>query len=138
MSDDLRFKDAAGREWYCRVDWAAMRRSVAVGVDLSQVEAHLGDFFRGSTKLLDALWAVIGPAATAVGVSQEQFESGIVGEGMERARVALLAGVRDFFPKSRAEVIDAAESELHGEIRSLLSQSRRQFTDLPEPLESTH
>lgn len=126
-----RFKDAAGREWFCRVDWSAIRRSAAGGVDLSMLESHLGDFYRGSILLVDALWAVLGPEADKQNIDRETFEAGMVGEAMVRGREALLAGCTDFFPSQRAKLMHAANAEIVAEIRGLLSLSQKQSTELP-------
>lgn len=127
-ADRQRFKDAAGREWFCRVDWSAMRRSEAAGVDLSIVEQYLGEFYRGSHKLVDALWSVLGPSAHEQQISREQFESGITGEAMVRGREALLAGCEVFFPSGRAMLMQQANAEIGAEIRGLLDRSRKQST----------
>lgn len=130
------FADAVGRRWFLRVDWAAMRRAKAVGVDLSRVEEQLGDFARGSLLLADTIWAVVSDAAADCGVSKEQFESGLTGEAMERGRVALLEGVEDFFPSGRAELIRAAATEVDAEIQSLRDRLRKPSTESPERSES--
>jgi hypothetical protein len=129
--DPKLFKDAAGREWFCRVDWAAIRRSEAAGVDLSSIEEHLGAFHRGSIKLVDALWAVLQPAAETKGVTLEQFELGIRGTVLDTSREALLAGVSDFFPPLRSRLMRAANAEVTAEIQSLVSQSTRQSIASP-------
>lgn len=130
------FADAAGRRWFCGVDWAAMRRAKAVGIDLSRCEEHLGDFARGSTALVDALWAVVALRATEEQVTKEMFEAGLTGEAMERGRVALLEGVEDFFPSGRAELIRAAATEVDAEIQSLRDQLRKPSIESPERSES--
>jgi hypothetical protein len=131
----MRFKDNLGREWFCRVDWGAMRRSEAAGVDLSMVEVYMADFHRGSIKLIDALWAVLSPAAKAAEVTKEQFEQAMGGEAMILGREALLAGCKDFFPPSRAELITQADREISAEIRGLLKPLPKPSTVSPEKSE---
>ena len=122
----MQFTDNNGRQWVCRVTWAAIRRSQAAGVDLAMVEQHLGDFYRCGQSLMDALWAVCGPGANC---SQEQFEEAICGETLEAAREALLAGVVDFFPKSRAKLITAAVAEVREQLANLESQLPKPSTE---------
>lgn len=131
MTEKLFFEDIAGRGWCCRVDWSAMQRSQAAGVDLSRAEEYLGDFYRGSALLINALWAVVGPEATKVGVTREMFEQGIRGETIEAAREALLAGLEDFFPKSRGELMRVAADEVAAEIRALVEASRKRSIESP-------
>jgi hypothetical protein len=90
---------------------------------LSLVEEHLGDFCRGSIKLIDALWAVVGPDATTQQVTREQFEDALTGQHMDEARGALLEGLRDFFPSQRAELIAKAAAEVQGQMAQLLDST---------------
>lgn len=135
VKNPAKFKDALNREWFCRVDWAAMRRSVAADCDLSQIEGDIGDFHRGSVKLIDALWAVLSPEAAKVGVTLDQFEAGMFGEAIERGREALLAGVADFFPKARGLLIGQASQEVAAEIQALRDRLRKPSTGSQEKSE---
>lgn len=117
----LNFTDSQGSQWYCRITWAAMRRSTAAGVDLSLVEEHLGDFHRGSPKLIDALWAVLSPQAEEAKITREHFEDRMTGAVLEQAKDALLGGLEDFFPPSRGALIAAAEKEVKQQMEKLLA-----------------
>lgn len=117
------FDDAAGRTWSCRVDWAAMRRSKAAGVDLSKYEEHLEAFYMLGPELIDALWAVVSPQGKNPGMVETlvQFEQSLTGEHLERARDALAAGVCEFYPESRAAHIKAAVQAVEEQVQKILS-----------------
>lgn len=115
------FTDSKTRVWTCRITWAALRRSTAAGVDLSIVEDHLGDFYRGSPKMLDALWAVLSEDANTQNVDRDDFENSITGDTIESARDALLQGLKDFFPSQRAALIAAAAEDVKTQIEKLIS-----------------
>lgn len=118
------FKDAKGRVWNCHVTWGAIRRSAAADCDLSLVEELLGDFHRGSIKLVDALWCVIEPQAKRDNVTREDFEEQLCSDFIDEAREALLGGLRDFFPSDRANLIAAANDEVKSQMRNLLASQK--------------
>lgn len=124
-SSAFSFSDGVGVTWNCRVTWAAIRRSAAAGVDLSKIEDHLADFHRCSPALVDAVWAVCSMDAKSLDIDRDNFENRLSGEVLEAARVALIAGVEDFFPPGRARLIRAAENEVATQMRALLDQLPR-------------
>lgn len=121
------FEDNQGRKWSCRVTWAAIRRSANAGVDLSKVEEHLGEFYRGSASLVDALWAVCGIGMTDM--TRDDFETAIDKTVIDSAREALIAGVEDFFPESRAELIRAGVAEVEKQLADIRNQLRKPSTE---------
>jgi hypothetical protein len=129
---DSAFVDGTGLRWDCRVTWAAIRRSQAAGVDLTKVEEYLGDFYRCSPSLIDAIWSVVEPAAKAAGVTLEAFELRVGGENLEAARAALLAGLQNFFPKGRAVLIAAAVQSVEDQFEQIREQLPKQSTESPE------
>jgi len=130
---DSAFIDGTGSRWNCRVTWAAIRRSQAAGVDLTKVEEYLGDFYRCSPNLIDALWSVLEPACKEQGIrTLAEFEERVSGEVLEGARDALLEGLRDFFPKGRAILIQAAANDVEKQLRALYVQLPKQSTESPE------
>jgi len=127
------FPDNLGVMWTCRVTWAAIRRSQAAGVDLALVENHLGEFYQCSPKLIDALWSVLEPACKEQGIrTLAEFEERVSGEVLEGARDALLEGLRDFFPKGRAILIEAAANDVEKQLRALYVQLPKLSTESPE------
>lgn len=133
----MQFTDADGRQWGVRVDWKAMKRSRLAGVDLSMVEEMLGDFYRGSDKFIDALWAVISPEAAALKIDRDEFEGAIRGDAMQAARDALLEAVIGFFPSDRALMIQEANDQVREQMAELLSGLRKSSTEQPENVELT-
>ena len=121
---------AGDRTYTIRIDWAAMKRAKAAGVDLSLTEELLGDFFRGSPLLAEALWAICKPQAG--GLTQEQFEAPRRGQVLADAIDALVAGLVDFFPQQRGKAREAAVRQVKEQIEALLSGS----IDSREKLES--
>lgn len=126
------FTDCSGQRWDMRVDWAAMRRSAAAGVDLSKVEEYLGDFYRGSVSLVDAVWAVISPEAERMRVDRETFERRVSGEVLEQMIEALRGGLTNFFPSRRGELIELADAEIRRELTDLLIRFAKPSTDSEE------
>lgn len=117
------FTDASGREWSLNMDWGAMRRSRQAGVDLSMFEELLGDFYRGSDKLITALWAVVEPWAKSREFSREAFEDGVSGEVISTAREALVQSVVAFLPRDRAEMIVMASQDVQNQLAELAKAS---------------
>ncbi len=123
-----------------RVDWGAIRRSREAGVDLSMIEEMLGDFYRGSDRLITALWAVLSPTAKSEGIDKDTFESSVSGEAIAAARDALIESVAAFFPSDRRAMITVANSEVAHQIATLLkslpqaspSESTSASTEQPE------
>lgn len=104
------FVDATGRSWSLRLDWAAMRRAKAAGVDLSKIEEVIPDLYRCGTELAEAVWACLDMRGQAV--NRDDFEGALTGPAMDAARDALLAAVSDFFPESRRQFIEAARTDV--------------------------
>ncbi|MEM7557485.1 MAG: hypothetical protein AAF394_00045 [Planctomycetota bacterium] len=108
------FFDSDGGNWVLKVDWAAMRRALSVGVDLSIIEEHVADFLRGHPKLIDAIWAVA--KSTKKDLTVEEVESVVSGQVIEPATHALCEAVAMFYPEKRAASIRAAEKAVKQEI----------------------
>lgn len=131
------FTDATGRVWSGRVDWGAMRRSREAGVDLSTIEELLGDFYRGSDKLITALWAVMEPTARAEQCSREVFEGAVTGDVIAVARDALIDSVAAFFPSDRRAIITVTNHDVSQEFAALVSKSQKQSSGSPESAEES-
>jgi len=121
-SSAFSFSDDSGVSWNCRVTWAAIRRSAAAGVDLSKIEEYLGDFYRCSPLLVDAVWAVCCDDAYGLGVERPEFERRLTGDTLEAAREALISGIENFFPKGRGKLIRAAANEVAEQVAALVEQ----------------
>lgn len=123
------FTDGTGRVWALRLDWAAMRRAKAAGVDLSKIEEITPDLFRCGVELIESVWACLdlsrGP------VNRDEFEAALTGEVMPAARDALFAAVMDFFPESRRAYIAAARAQVEHEFAELRRQLALQGSNAP-------
>ena len=111
------FTDATGRVWSLRLDWQAMRRAKAAGVDLSKIEESLPDLYRCGVELSEAVWACLDLRGGAV--NRDEFESALVGDAMEAARDALLQAVIDFFPEHRRRLIAGAIADVRRQMAEL-------------------
>jgi len=134
MSTVTNFKDAQGHEWHISIDWAAMRRSAAAGVDLSKVEMYFGDWFRGSHTVVDALYAVCQPECERwkpAPLDRDSFEARIVGDVVPAAAEALVDALQNFFQKERAELLADAVQETKAEFAQLRAQLRKSSIGSP-------
>ena len=122
------FTDNDGRTWVLRVTWAAMRRSAAAGVDLSKVELFLGDWFRGSHTLIDALYAVLKAECETAKIDQDAFEERISGPVVPLAAEALIKALENFFPPERAELLSEAVDETKLEFAGIRERLRKSST----------
>ena len=125
------FTDENGRAWTLRLDWAAMRRAKAAGVDLSQIESIIHLLHAGGVELIDALWACLdlngGP------VNRDEFERAVTGDTIGYARMALIEAVKDFFPAARAEAIDAADRVISRQVIEQAEQLQAALTPWNKP-----
>jgi hypothetical protein len=134
MNDAPRFTDAAGHEWPVIIKWAGMRRAANAGVDLSKVELYLGDWFRGSHTLVDALYAVLHDQCAArkpAPLSKEEFEDAITGLVVPAAAQALVVALQNFFPPERAELLAEALEETKQEFAGLRDRLKKLSTEQP-------
>ena len=95
----------------------------------------MADFYRGSHKLVDALEAILREQIEAAKLTRAEFEQRIAGEVMERAVAALVAGLVDFFPPTRASLITAANDEITRELADLRKRFVKSSTESPANLE---
>lgn len=102
------FTDKMGREWNLDITVAAMRRAKSQGIDLSMPAKSLGDYFFDDCYLCDALWAIVKPAASEVGLTQEQFELGLDGKTLATAREAIWEAMYEYFDIAKGEFLRSA------------------------------
>lgn len=100
------FNDNAGRSWTIRLDFAAFKRIRSVAqvdlgnlAELSRVWAEL---MYDELKLLDVLWLLIEPAASASSVTRDSFEQSMDGVTLESARKALGVARENFSPSQKS------------------------------------
>ena len=106
------FKDSNGQDWQIILNVLQMKRvRAALGIDLvnvitldkdGAVKVDLIDRIANDPCLLvDILWVIVEGQARAIGVTDEQFGSALVGDAIERATAAFLDELVDFFPGAR-------------------------------------
>lgn len=120
------FTDNTGHVWSLVIDWGAMRRSAAAGVDLSEVEVHLADFYRGSHLLVNALWSILREQCQSIRLTQEGFEARVTGAAVPAAADALIEALKRFFYQERAELLELAVAEVRKDFRELPDRLRKQ------------
>lgn len=122
------FTDTAGRTWQISLTVAAAKRVRDLAeVDLltildGQLLQRLG---RDPILLVDVLWAICLPQATAANISAEQFGESLAGDVIELATDAFLAEVIDFFPRGNREVLRAAlarQTEVNSQAASAIQE----------------
>lgn len=107
-----------GREWQLTINVAAMRRAKSQGIDLSMPAKSLGDYLFDDCYLCDAIWAVVKPAATEAGLTQEQFELGLDGKTLDSAREALWEAMYEYFDVGKSEFLRAAVAGAEAEMQA--------------------
>lgn len=108
-----KFKDTEGREWSIRIDVNAVKRvkeDCAVELlDIAKGDANaIAVVLANPAILINVLFSVCKPQAEKLGITGEEFASGVVGDVIETATTALIEGIADFFPASRRKVLRAA------------------------------
>lgn len=104
------FKDSEGRSWKTTVNVNTVRRvKDLTGVYLP---ALVDDAFKKFDELaqdviafVDVLYAVCEPDAQANDVTPEKFGESLAGDVLEKASVALIEGIVDFFPEARRRAL---------------------------------
>lgn len=118
------FTDSRGRSWPVTININTVRRvKSACGIDLLNlvtlsadgVATDLLDRLACDTYLLvDVLFELVRPEATANGITAEDFAEALDGDALEDATNALLEAVIDFFPGAKRRAL-----------RAMLAASRR-------------
>jgi hypothetical protein len=111
------------------------------GIDLAHIftdgEKLAEVMFSDTLKIVDAIWLICEPQATAAGVTQEQFLRTLDGEALDAATHAMLLGMTDFFPKARGR--EAMKRNLPRAMQRMTEKSnevmekglRSMFSDTP-------
>ena len=103
------FRDNKGRQWTCRVDYAALRRvRDTLGINLADTAVNdkgenviLTRIASDPVLLVDVLFLVCCFRDGASTVTDDDFAESIVGDVIDDASLALLTGIAEFFPTSR-------------------------------------
>lgn len=100
------FTDAAGRRWRCRVTLGVLesvRRETGIHLGrVMQDQNALTDLLFGDPERFGRLvWCLCEADAKAADVTPEDFYAHFDGSTLQAAGEAVLAGVADFFPRSK-------------------------------------
>jgi hypothetical protein len=130
-----KFKDNQGRTWNVAIDGGKLKtvRDV-LGVHLAAggeagAEA-LAALARDPARLVDTLYLLCRDQAERAGVSDEQFGRSLLGDAIDRAVEALLAALREFFPREKAETVGRF-AEREAELRT--EAERRALAKIEDP-----
>jgi hypothetical protein len=106
-SDLMRaFNDMAGRNWTLniRVDDVQRVRDLAK-VDLLRIVRDGGELLdrlgEDLVLFVSVMWALLGPKAEALGITEAEFREHMHGESLDEASKVLLEELADFFPPSQ-------------------------------------
>jgi hypothetical protein len=122
------FTDSKGRSWTIEANVSSLRRvQAATGIDLTRLadpqdgtlSRLTGDLFA----LFDCLCALVQPQLTERNVSTEQFGEALDEESAERAVVALLEAVIDFFQDGKRTLLKRALHKVTAAAERVRTQS---------------
>jgi hypothetical protein len=113
------FKDRAGSNWTIAIDAPTIRdiRSECQ-IDLAALDGKTFEKLADDPVLLvDVLWVLCREQAKTLSITSEQFGRLLVGDAIEAATDAMLAGIADFFPQRKSQLVTAMAakaSEIRG------------------------
>lgn len=129
------FKDNAGRAWELRITPAGIRRTktlvdVNLGTLLANQMQPLSELVSDPIALIDVVYCLCKPQADAIGVTDEQFGEGLVGDGLEAAVDAFLEALSDFFPSRQGRVLKTLFRKMREEQTTLAMELEKQIESL--------
>ena len=107
MGESTTFKLSSGQSFTLQLDTVLIRQ-VRAERDVDLVASDMSGLQKAASDvalLADVLWVLCRDAAVKVGITEEQFGRGIVGDTWEEARRALQYAVAHFFPKRQREIM---------------------------------
>ncbi|WP_437226007.1 hypothetical protein SH661x_004357 [Planctomicrobium sp. SH661] len=129
------FTDRQGRSWTIEINYTSLRRVHALtGINLTRIvdphsnvmEQLTGDPF----VLFDCLVAVLQPQLDEKGLSPEQFGEALDEESGDKASMALIEAIIDFFPEGKRMLLRRALTKV------LTAAERRQLATLDQALQA--
>jgi hypothetical protein len=125
--DETKWKFATldGVEWTFRITYGSVKSVLdQTGFKLTDLffdqkasEEVTGDGFR----MLEIIYAALKPQADEKGISIDRFLAAVDGDVLERASLALLEALTDFFPHPRRTIVRRALDRYHREKERLTS-----------------
>ena len=129
------FVDTQGHHWAIQINYTSLRRVRAVtGIDLTRIvdpksnvmEQLTGDPF----VLFDCLVAILQPQLDEQEVTAEQFGEALDEESGDKASMALIEAIIDFFPEGKRMLLRRALTKV------LTAAERRQLATLDKALQA--
>ena len=129
------FTDRQGRSWTIEINYTSLRRVHALtGINLTRIvdpqsnvmEQLTGDPF----VLFDCLIAILQPQLDEKDVTAEQFGEALDEESGDKASMALLEAIIDFFPEGKRMLLKRALTKV------LTAAERRQLATLDQALQA--
>ena len=129
------FTDRQGRSWTIQINYTSLRRVRAVtGIDLTRIvdpksnvmEQLTGDPF----VLFDCLVAILQPQLDERELTPEQFGEALDEESGDKASMALIEAIIDFFPEGKRMLLRRALTKV------LTAAERRQLATLDKALQA--
>ena len=109
------FNDTTGRTWTISINVDAIRRVRSL-LNVNLLDAVDGKLLEqlvvDPVLLCDILFALVKPEADAKNVTDEDFGRALGGDALDHATTALLEGLADFFPSTKAAVFRQAIEKL--------------------------
>jgi|688.fasta_scaffold42297_8 hypothetical protein len=103
-----KWTDEQGREWLLEVTVPNIRKvRSATGHDLAKMftPERLANLLSDVLQLVDVLAELTKPQWQAKGLTQDDFELGLIGAAIERATDALMQAGSDFLPPAQAAIV---------------------------------
>lgn len=109
------FKDNAGRDWTIAVNVDSIKRVRAL-LNVNLLDAVDGKLIEqletDPILLVDVIYVLCKPDADRQQITDEQFGQSMAGDAIDRATVAFLEDLTDFFPSGRRQLLRKARAKL--------------------------
>lgn len=129
------FTDRQGRSWTIEINYTSLRRVHALtGINLTRIvdpQANVMEQLTGDPFILfDCLVAILQPQLDAKEVTAEQFGEALDEESGDKASMALIEAIIDFFPEGKRMLLKRALTKV------LTAAERRQLATLDKALQA--
>jgi hypothetical protein len=123
------FRDAAGREWELRLDFARVRRirdklRVDLG-DIPQIGRTWAELLASDLKALDAIWLAI----VECPLTQDEWLAAMDGERLDEAREALRQALENFTPPLKRDLLIQGLNAVDEAYRRAIEQAESDVRD---------
>lgn len=129
------FTDRQGRSWTIEINYTSLRRVHALtGINLTRIvdpQANVMEQLTGDPFILfDCLVAILQPQLDEKEITAEQFGEALDEESGDKASMALIEAIIDFFPEGKRMLLKRALTKV------LTAAERRQLTTLDQALQA--